>query len=173
MKKKISLGMLLPCLFLSGWVFSQTSIYLKLGDIKGESADKDHKDWIMITGFDQGVSFSGGMMGGGGTGKAKFSELKLTRKIDKATPILMSKAATGARFPDAILEMTGGDGKVFYIVKLSDVVLTSIKSSTECEPGCVTSEKLELSFGNISWEYRDKSGGSTKGGWDVKLNRGM
>ena len=25
--------------------------FLKFGDIKGESTDKDHKDWVMVTGF--------------------------------------------------------------------------------------------------------------------------
>jgi hypothetical protein len=25
--------------------------FLRFGDIKGESTDKDHKDWVMVTGF--------------------------------------------------------------------------------------------------------------------------
>ena len=166
--------MLSVCIFFSGWLYGQTNIYLKLGDIKGGSADRDHREWIMITGFDQGMSYSGSMSGGGGgAGKVKFSELKLSRKLDQATPLLMVKTANGAHFPEAILEMTGGDGKVFYILKLTDVVLTSIKTSTECEPGCVANEKIELGFGSISWEYKDKNGVSTKGGWDVKVNRAM
>ena len=174
MKNRINLCVLSICLFFSGGLYSQTNIYLKLGDIKGESTDRDHRDWIMITGFDQGLSYSGSMSGGGaGAGKVKFSEIKLSRKLDKSTPLLMVKAANGAHFSEAILEMTGGDGKVFYILKLTDVVLTSIKTSTECEPSCITNEKIELGFSGINWEYIDKNGVSTKGGWDVRINRAM
>jgi len=30
--------------------------FINFGDIKGECTDKDHKDWVMITGFDHEVT---------------------------------------------------------------------------------------------------------------------
>jgi type VI secretion system secreted protein Hcp len=167
----LSICMICPCL-----LYSQSNIYLKLGDIKGESAHKDHKDWINVGSFQHGLSNSGAMRAGGGgagAGKVKFDEFTFARKLDKASPVLMSKAASGAHFPEAILEMTGPDGKVFYTIKLTDVVISSVSSSAECNPSCMISEEVKLNFGSISWEYRDQSGTPVRGGWDIKLNKGI
>src|SRR5882762_1044898 len=68
---------------------------LKLADpqgnilIEGESLDKAHPKEIVALSFSQGLSvpFS---PAGGGTGKASFSELAISKIVDKATPLLYS-----------------------------------------------------------------------------------
>jgi type VI secretion system secreted protein Hcp len=176
MKNKLGIWVLSICMISPCWLHSQSNIYLKLGDIKGESAHKDHKDWINVGSFTHGLSNSGAMRAGGGgagAGKVKFDEFTFTRKMDKATPVLMAKAASGAHFADAILEMTGNDGKVFYTIKLTDVIISSVNTSAECNPTCSTTEEIKLNFGSISWEYRDQNGVPVRGGWDIKMNKGI
>ena len=52
-------------------------VFLKIGDIKGESKDSKHKGEIDVLSWSWGVSQTGtmGIGGGGGAGKANFSDL--------------------------------------------------------------------------------------------------
>ncbi len=56
-------------------------MYLKIGDVKGESKDKSHKDEIDVLAWSWGVSQSGSMHmgGGGGSGKVNAQDLSVTK----------------------------------------------------------------------------------------------
>jgi type VI secretion system secreted protein Hcp len=71
-------------------------VFLKLGDIKGESKDAAHKEEIDVLSWSWGMSETGsiGNGGGGGAVKANFNDLSIMHAVDKATPILMAKCAT-------------------------------------------------------------------------------
>jgi type VI protein secretion system component Hcp len=66
-------------------------VFLKLGDIKGESKDSKHAGEIEVLSWSWGVSQTGSMGhgGGGGAGKANFSDLSVMHQFDKASPNLM------------------------------------------------------------------------------------
>jgi type VI secretion system secreted protein Hcp len=52
-------------------------IFIKIGDLKGESIDDKHKDEIQVLAWSWGMSQSGTthMGPGGGSGKASFQDL--------------------------------------------------------------------------------------------------
>ena len=79
--------------------------FLKLGDIKGESKDSKHGGEIDVLSWSWGVSQTGTMSygGGGGAGKANFQDLNFMHNVDKASPILMLKCATGEHIKEATL----------------------------------------------------------------------
>ena len=88
-------------------------VFLKLGDVKGESKDSKHEGEIDVLSWSWGISQTGlGSMGGGsGAGKANFSDLNFMHALDKASPVLMMKCATGDHFDDATLVVAkGGQG---------------------------------------------------------------
>src|SRR5690348_30150 len=83
-------------------------MFLKFDNIKGESQEEGHKDWIEIESFSWGLSQTGsfGTGGGGGAGKASLHDLSFTHRLDKASPQLMLACCTGKHIPSAVLAVS-------------------------------------------------------------------
>ena len=104
--------------------------FLKLGDIKGESKDSKHAGEIDVLSWSFGVSQTGtmGVGGGGGAGKANFSDLNIMHAVDKASPVLMTKCATGEHIKEAtLISRKAGKGQQEYlIVKMNDILVNDV-----------------------------------------------
>ena len=63
-------------------------MFLKLGDVKGESAAGGHTEEIDVLAWSWGMTQSGTthMGSGGGAGKVDVHDLSITKYVDKATP---------------------------------------------------------------------------------------
>jgi len=156
-----------------------SDIFAKLGDIKGESLDDKHKDEIEVLSISWGVSNSGSMAhgSGGGEGKASFSDLSFMHNVDKASPVLMQNCATGVHIKEAtITHRKSGKGQQEYlIVKLNDVIVTSVQNSGSSGGGDTT-ESVSIAFAKVSLEYKpQKPDGSLDAGvffkYDLKANK--
>jgi type VI secretion system secreted protein Hcp len=155
-----------------------SEIFAKLGDIKGESIDDKHKDEIEVLSFSWGVTNPGSVIsiGGGGVGKATFQDLTIVHHIDKASPLLMKACATGAHLKEATIthRKAGRAQKEFLIVKMNDVIITSvIHSGTTDQPA---SESVNLAFAKVDLQYKaEKLDGSLDAGihfkYDLKANK--
>ena len=150
-----------------------SNIFAKIGTIKGESADAKHKNEIDVLSWSWGVSQSGsaGHGGGGGEGKASFHDLNVTHHVDKASPLLMKACATGTHIPEATITVRkAGKGQQEYLViKMSDVLITSVAISVDVEPA--TAENVSLQFGKVDLEYRaQKADGSLEPGLHFKYD---
>jgi type VI secretion system secreted protein Hcp len=106
--------------------------FLKLGDIKGESTDKTHKDEIEVLSFGWGATQGGGLGGpggGGGAGKAEVDELTFVATSSLASPPIFAACTTGKHLPEAVLtgRRVGGKGQAqdFLVIKLKEVLITS------------------------------------------------
>lgn len=171
--KKIKIFLLmLPVLFLFNAASSQ-SMYLKIDKIPGEAKDNEHKDWINLLSFKQGVSTntSSASSGRATRGNAEFKEMTVTKSVDKATPLLLQKCAAGEVQPEVIMSITSANGRDFYTIRLTDVIISSITSSAECNPRCVTMEEVSFSYSRIAWEYSANDGTKVQSGYDIKANR--
>ena len=149
-----------------------SDIFAKIGDIKGESLDDKHKDEIEVLSWSWGVSNAGSMAhgGGGGEGKASFSDLSFTHKIDKASPVLMKACATGVHIKEAtITHRKAGKGQQeFLIFKMNDVIVTSVQDS---DGGDDLTESVSIAFAKIDLEYRpQKRDGSLDAGIHFKYD---
>src|SRR4051812_46637034 len=94
-------------------------VFLKLGDLKGEATDDKHKGEIEVMSWSWGVSQPSGMASGsgGGAGKASFSDLNIMHNLDRASPVLMQKCATGEHIADGTLvARKAGKGPQEYLV---------------------------------------------------------
>src|SRR5688572_2733280 len=144
-----------------------SDIFLKLGDIKGESMDDKHRDEIEVLSFSWGVTNSGVMSGGsgGGAGKATVHDLSIVHNLDKASPLLLKACATGTHSKDAIItHRKAGKGQQEYlIVKLTDVMITGVThGGAASQPA---SENVTLSFAKVDFEYKpQKPDGSLDAG---------
>ena len=154
-------------------------IFVKIGDIKGESLDDKHKDEIEVLSWSWGVSNSSTIQrggGGGATGKASFHDLSFTHNVDKASPGLLRGCATGQHLKEAtITHRKAGKGQQEYlIVKMNDVIITSVRNGdTDAGPHV---ESVSLTFAKVDLEYRPvKQDGSLDAGvhfkYDIKANK--
>ncbi len=154
--------------------------FLKIEGVDGESTDARHPGEIEVLSFSYSilVPSSTGGGGGGGASKATLSDLVISKRLDKTTPVLHQRSAQGTYFRTAVLTLrtAGSSGFVFYQVKLSDVRVTSI--STTGVTGADSDrpvETLALGFNKIEWIYTpqapDGSSDTPVGGsWNVVSN---
>ena len=153
-------------------------IFAKLGDIKGESLDDKHKDEIELLSWSWGVTNAKANPtgSGGAKGKATFHDLSFTHKIDKASPLLLKGCATGQHLKEAtITRRKAGKGQQeFLVIKMNDVVITSVAEDDDGGSGLV--EAVTLAFAKVDLEYRpQKQDGSLDAGihfkYDIKANK--
>ena len=137
-----------------------SDIFAKLGGIKGESGDAKHKDEIEVLSFSWGVSSTGSMAtgGGSGAGKATFQDLALVHRIDKASPMLMK---TCTRRVEHLKEATithrkaGKGQQEFLIVKMNDVIITSVTHAGGGRRPTLVGERSRWRF-KVDLEYRPR-----------------
>lgn len=132
-------------------------MFLKLGDIKGESQDKTHKEEIDVLAWSWGISQSGTthLGGGSGAGKASFQDISVTSYYEKSTPHVMTKCATGDHIPEATLTVRKAGGKqVEYIIyTLKDIIVTSVSTGGSGGEDRLTAN-FSLNFGAFETIYK-------------------
>src|SRR4030095_6252594 len=107
--------------------------FANFGDIKGESTDKDHKDWVMILKYDHAVtqppSASQKTAGGRSAEEVNHSEFSIIKLVDAATPKLYEAACKGTHLAEVVIEVwrAGGDKPVKYKEdKLQEAVISGV-----------------------------------------------
>ncbi len=140
---------------------SASDIHLKLNGIKGESTSVKHKDEIDVESWSWGVT--GGSAapggGGGGAGRARFTDLTFTHRVDRASPQLWKACATGQHIRDGVLSVARpGAGTLDYlVVKLSDVTVTSAMMSDSAADTLVPVESVSLAFVKVEYSYKPQN----------------
>lgn len=155
-------------------------MFLKLGDVKGESMDSVHKEEIDIQTMQWGMAQSGSMHqgGGGGAGKVSMQNLSLRKSLDKASPNLMMACSSGKHYPEATLTVrkAGGSAPVEYmIITLKEVMVASYQTDAGNSDETLK-EDITLNFGKVEVAYQpqkadgSKDGGPVKFGWNIREN---
>ncbi|MBL8529441.1 MAG: type VI secretion system tube protein Hcp [Burkholderiales bacterium] len=156
-----------------------TNMFIRIGEIKGESHDSRHKDEIEVVSWAWGLALSAPAgLGGSAAGRASFQDLTFAHLIDRASPSLMLGCASAQRFRDARLTVRRPGTTTpeeFLLVNLEDVIVTSIQTSgAEVAGGLV--EQVTLAFARVDFEYRRQMpDGSLDTGvhfkWDLQEDR--
>ncbi len=155
-------------------------MFIKIGDIKGESQDTAHKDEIDVLSWGWGLSQSGSMHlgSGGGAGKVNVQDLTFNKYFDKSSPNLMMACSSGKHYPEAklVVRKAGGDSQVEYIViTLKEVLVSSIGTGGTNHDDRLT-ETITLNFAQVLVDYQPqkadgtKDGGQIKYGWNIRQN---
>jgi len=166
--------------------------FLKIDTIDGESEDHAHKNEIELASFTWEESQSGTFAqgGGGGAGKVRMNNFEFKSRVGKASPKLMLACATGQHIPSAKLtcRKAGGGQQEFYAITLTDVLVSSYKTTSMEQNGYGVNGDREgydegspvdcvgLNFAKIQAEYRpQKEDGSLdnpiKVGYSLKENK--
>jgi len=88
--------------------------YLQIGDIKGESMDDKHRQWIEVHNVSWGVTqpraTAISTAGGHTSGKAEVHEVVFDKLADIASPVLFQTCAAGKTLPKATFHFFRADG---------------------------------------------------------------
>lgn len=135
-------------------------MFLKLDKIKGESKDKTHKDEIDILAWSWGIQQTGSThIGvGSGTGKARFSDLNITKYVDKASVTLMEYVATGTHISKAklVVRKAGGKPLEYIVIELEDIIITSYATGGSGGEELLT-ESISLNFAEVKISYKPQN----------------
>ena len=158
-------------------------IYVKFGSpaIKGESQDKDHKDWIEVNTWHHTIvqprSATASTAGGHTAERCEHGEMIFTKDMDVVSPLLYQHASGGSTFDEVTIEFYRADGegkRVKYMeIKLKYVLIASVSPSV-VETG-VPSESFSLKYAAVQWKYIQQKiggnqGGNSQGAWSLTKN---
>jgi type VI secretion system secreted protein Hcp len=150
-------------------------------DIKGESTDDKHKDWIEIDSFQHGMGQAvspASSTGGRTASRVSMSEFTVSKPTDTASLEMQHHCCIGTHFKEVVVQLhqASGEKHKFYEIKLSDVIISSLSTSSS---GDKPRESVSFNYGKISWEYtpskHDGKPGKKVGhmGWDLETNKAL
>jgi type VI secretion system secreted protein Hcp len=158
-------------------------IYIKFGApaIKGESADKDHKDWIEVDSWDHSItqprSATASTSGGHTSERAEHGEMFFTKSLDVVSPLLYQHCSGGSTFDEVTIDFMRADGegkRVKYMeIKLKYVIIASVTPKVVAEG--LPTEKFSLKYAAVQWKYTQQNiggnqGGNSQGAWSLTKN---
>jgi len=153
-------------------------MFLKLNGIDGESQDAKHKGEIDVLAWSWGLSQSGTFHtgAGGGSGKANFQDISVTKYVDMASPLLQLYTANGDHFPDATLTVrkAGKSPLEYIVIKMKKVLVTSVSTGGSGGEDRLT-ESVSLNFAEVEFAYTEQKEDGSKGSqkffkWNIPGN---
>lgn len=156
-------------------------MFIKLDGIKGEAQDAKLKGEIDVLAWSWGMSQSGTthVGGGGGSGKANFQDISLTKWIDKSSPILMQHCATGKHIPKGqlIVRKAGEKPLEYIILDITDIIVTSVSTGGSGGEDRLT-ENISLNFAEFKIKYTEQTkeggaGAQPEFGYKIPENEAM
>ena len=129
----------------------------KTGPIKGSTSDKSFVDQIDVVDWSWGMT-APTAVGGQRTGSVALEHLKLVKRVDKASPPLMSVMRANELLTLAVLSVRKpgvGGQEPYFTVKLSKARITAYHVESDFDPEGVPTltERLELTFVSAEFEY--------------------
>jgi type VI secretion system secreted protein Hcp len=171
-------------------------MFLKIDGIEGESADKKHKNEIVVQSYYWGAYQTGTSAtgtGGAGSGKVHMKDFHFTMHVNKATPKLIVACATGQHIAKVMLTVrkAGGQQQDFLQYEFQDVLISSYETSHGFEygdqanangapaagstPGAsdLPLEHIKLNYTQMKCDYKEQKadgslGGVVSGGYNLK-----
>jgi len=128
----------------------------RAGAINGESQDSKHKNEIEVLAWSWGMQGKPSLGGGGATGKATIRELRITKRVDKASTALMSALRTNEPIKLATLTIrkVGKTPLEYLTIKIEDgrIMSLDIEAGDESSATAIL-ERVSFSFNRITVEY--------------------
>src|SRR3954468_17375540 len=141
-------------------------MFIKIGDLKGESRDSKHKEEIDVLAWSWGLSNSGSAQvgGGAGAGKVNVQDLSFTKWIDKVSPNLMLACCNGKHYADATLVVRkAGEKPLEYVtVTMTEVMVTAVSTGGSGGEDRLT-ENVTLNFAKVKVDYKEQKADGTQG----------
>ena len=152
--------------------------FMKLGDIKGEATDTDHKDWIIIESMSSGIFRSvpqGAKDQQRTKGETSLGDISISRQLDKSSTKLQEACANGTFFKEVELHFcttVKNKQEPYLTYKLSNVIVSSYSCHGNASGSPLPSEEITLGFTAAEWTYIvvDPKTGDKQGQVPAKYN---
>jgi type VI secretion system secreted protein Hcp len=128
----------------------------KHGQISGEAQDSKHKGEIEVLGWSWGMQGSPSLGGSSPSGKATIRELKIVKRVDKASTALMGALRSNEVISQAVLTLrkTGSNPLEYLKITIEQGRIVSLDIDAGDTSGTSTLvERLSFSFNKIAVEY--------------------
>jgi type VI secretion system secreted protein Hcp len=138
-------------------------MFLKLDGVTGEASDSEHKGHIEIVSWSWGMESSRSVHTGLARGRTQFAELQIVKKVDQATPTLMTYLRNNKLVDTGklIVRKAGKEPLEYLTIELTKVRITSIKTESE---NTELVERLNLGFDKVTVNYTPQGATGAKGG---------
>jgi type VI protein secretion system component Hcp len=145
----------LTALLQSGVVTPPSALFMFINGIKGESTEKAHQNWIVVSGYHTSFARTCGDC------PTQFGPLTLTLPYSLAVPPLLKALLTGKVFPTVEIQAEGpartGIETNYLTITLSNVAVTSLNESSS---GGRPDETLTLTATTFNVSYISPAGTS-------------
>lgn len=138
---------------------AHAAAYIKIAEIKGESTDRDHSDWIVLDSVSWGSSR--GSRRAAGTGSVPrlgtVGDVVVVKQVDASSPKILEAITNGETFPTVELDLANPDGsqpakEPFLRYTLSDVIITSYTLSAGAQ-GERPTESISFNYAKVDVRY--------------------
>ena len=154
--------------------------YMKLGDIKGEATDQDHKDWIIIESMSSPIYRSvppGAKDQQRTKGETSLGDIVVSRQLDKSSTKLQETCANGTFAKEVEIHFcttVKNKQEPYLTYKLEDVIISSYVFHGNSSGDPLPSENITLGYTEVEWTYIvvDPKTGDKKGQVPGKYNPG-
>lgn len=137
--------------------------YIQIDGVKGQSQDKDHKDWVELISYTHNLAQpinnpTAGTTGRRPQGRAEWEDLVIVKQQDLASPLLAHLCASGNYIKKAELHLmaagaAGTNTRNNYMkILLEDLYVSKYNSRLESSTNRPI-EEIHLNFGKIKWEF--------------------
>ncbi len=150
-------------------------MFIKVGDIEGESVAANHVKDIDVLAWSWGMSQSGTthMGGGGGSGKVSVQDLSFTKYVDAGSHALQQACCIGKHYDEAklVVRKAGGEQLEYIIITMNEVIVTSVSTGGSGGEDRLT-ENVTLNFAKYKFSYQPQNpqGGAEGGTKDWEYN---
>lgn len=150
--------------FFGATTATEAAAYIKIGDIKGEATDSEHKDWINLESMSSPIfrSIPEGASGSQRSrGSTTLGDIVCVKELDKSSPKLAEAVCNGTHIQDVEIvftkDVTGSDGvtkqEPYLTYKLKDVIVTSYSFHGNAAGEPVPTEEITLNYTEVEWTY--------------------
>lgn len=153
---------------------------MKLGDIKGEASDSDHKEWILLDSMSSPMfrSVPSGAKDQQRTkGETTLGDIAVSRQLDKSSTKLQEACANGTFFKEVEIHFcttVKNKQEPYLTYKLSDVIVSSYSFHGNSSGSPLPSEQVTMGYTKAEWTYIviDPKTGDKKGQVPAKYDPG-
>jgi len=156
----------------------EAAAYIKMGDIKGEATDNEHKDWIIIESMSTTMNVAPpGSAGTSATrrrGDVHLDDITVSKSADAASPKIAEAVCLGKVFPKVEIELTASytGEQTYYRYELKNVMVTSYSvnaggSDRPVENFTLNFEEVKVHYDEVGMRSKGK-GGNAETTWKVE-----
>jgi len=150
-------------------------IFMQIPGVQGDVSDVNFPNDIAVSSFSWGVARTGGLFGGGASGRAVLGNFNFTKSMDKASPALFQDVVTGKSIPTVtvfLARTTDAGSQTYAKYVFSNVSISSYNVSSG---GDTPTESLSLSFTKVQFTFMSPNADGVvtpiSVTWDVRAHR--